>query len=137
MTAFSERLDQFFREYFVLDPLQATAAGLHDHDDRWPDVSSEGRFSRLAFYDEWSRRLAGFGDEELTPDERIDRDLVLMELDGARFSETRLRQETWDPLAWVYLLGNGIFPLLARDFAPLGERLASVAGRLEGIPKVL
>jgi uncharacterized protein (DUF885 family) len=137
MTAFANRLEQFFREYFVLDPLQATAAGLHDFDDRWPDVSAQGRFSRLAFIDEWGRRLAGFGDEELTPDERIDRDLVLKELDAARFHETRLRQETWDPLSWVYLLGGGIFPLLARDFAPLGARLASVAGRLEGVAGVL
>jgi uncharacterized protein (DUF885 family) len=137
MTAFSDRLEQFFREFFVLDPLQATAAGLHDHDDRWPDVSAEGRYSRLAFADEWTRRLAGFGAEELSADERIDRDLVLMELDASRFHETKLRQETWDPLLWVYLLGGGIFPLLAREFAPLASRLASVAGRLEGVPAVL
>ncbi len=137
MTAFSERLEQFFRELFVVDPLHATAAGMHDHDARWPDVSKEGRFSRLAFYDAWTRRLAGFGDEELTPDEQVDRDLVLMELDAARFGETRLRESTWDPLTWVYLLGGGIFPLLARDFAPLGDRLASVAGRLEGVPAIL
>ena len=57
MTAFRDRLDQFFRELFVIDPLRATAAGMHDHDGRWPDFSSEGRFSRLAFYDEWTRRL--------------------------------------------------------------------------------
>lgn len=137
MTAFSDRLEQFFRELFVLDPLQATAAGLHDFDDRWPDLSPQGRFSRLAFADEWGRRLAGFDDGELTPDERIDRDLVLMELDASRFNESRLRQETWDPLWWVYLLGSGIYPLLARDFAPLTERLASVAGRLAGVPEVL
>ena len=37
----------------------------------------------------------------------------------------------------MYLLGDGIFPLIARDFAPLAERLASVAGRLEGIRTVL
>ena len=45
-----------------------------------------------------------------------------------RFGETELREERWDPLAWVYLLGDGLFPLLAREFAPLGERLASRRG---------
>ena len=60
-----------------------------------------------------------------------------MELDSIRFAETELREEAWDPLEWVYLLGGGIFPLLAREFAPLAERLASVAGRLEGIPAVV
>ena len=137
MSAFSDRLDQFIREMFVVDPLRATAAGMHDHDGQWPDYSSEGRYLRLAFYDEWTRRLAGFGDAKLSLDEQVDRDLVLMELDAARFAETRLREETWDPLSWVYVLGAGIFPLLARDFAPLAERLDSVASRLEGIPAVL
>src|SRR3954452_24176709 len=106
MTAFSDRLDEFFRELFVIDPLRATAAGMHDHDGEWPDVSADGRFSRLAFYDEWARRFAGFGDEELSSEERLDRDLVLMELDAARFAETTLREDTWDPLSWVYLLGG-------------------------------
>jgi uncharacterized protein (DUF885 family) len=36
-----------------------------------------------------------------------------------------------------YLLGGGLFALLSRDFAPLDERLASVAGRMEGIPAAL
>ena len=42
-----------------------------------------------------------------------------------------------DPLEWVYLLGFGLFPLTAREFAPLADRLGSVAGRLEGVPRVV
>jgi uncharacterized protein (DUF885 family) len=37
----------------------------------------------------------------------------------------------------VYLMGGGLFPLLAREFAPLADRLTSVAGRLEGMPSVV
>ena len=48
-----------------------------------------------------------------------------------------LREDAWDPLSWVYLIGAGLHPLLAREFAPLAERLLSVAGRLEGIPTIL
>ena len=44
--------------------------------------------------------------------------------------EPELRDDAWDPLAWVYLLGDGIFPLLAREFAPLADRLTSVAARV-------
>jgi hypothetical protein len=50
---------------------------------------------------------------------------------------TELREDRWDPLGIVYLLGNGLFLLLAREFAPLADRLGSVAGRLEGMPGVL
>lgn len=74
---------------------------------------------------------------ELAGDDAIDRDLLVGELEAARFSGTELREETWNPLDWIYLLGGGLFPLLAREFAPLPVRLASVAGRLEGLPAVV
>ncbi len=40
-------------------------------------------------------------------------------------------------MLWIYLVGSGLHPLLAREFAPLAQRLASVTGRLEGIPTVV
>jgi uncharacterized protein (DUF885 family) len=136
-SAFARRIDTFLAEFFRLHPLHATAAGMHAHDDQWPDLTEAGRSQRLAFAERWQTELAGFADDDLTRDERVDRDLLLLELDGIRFAETELRQEAWDPLEWVYLLGGGIFPLIARDFAPLADRLTSAAGRLEGIRDVL
>ena len=136
-SAFARRIDAFLAEFFRLHPLHATAAGMHAHDADWPDLTEAGRTERLAFAERWQAELAGFADEDLTRDERVDRDLLLSELDGIRFAETDLRQEAWDPLEWVYLLGGGIFPLLAREFAPLADRLASAAGRLEGIRGVV
>jgi uncharacterized protein (DUF885 family) len=54
-----------------------------------------------------------------------------------RFSEGTLEEERWNPLVWVYVLGNGLFTLVARPFAPLPERLRSGASRLRGLPAVL
>ena len=134
---FAARIDAFLTEFFRLHPLSATSVGFHAHDADWPDLTESGRSERLAFVERWTAELGAFAADDLTRDERIDRDLILLELDGIRFAEIELRQETWDPLEWVYLLGGGIFPLLAREFAPLADRLASVAGRLEGIPRVV
>jgi uncharacterized protein (DUF885 family) len=134
---FAARIDAFLTEFFRLHPLHATAAGMHAHDGRWPELSEAGRLERIAFVDRWETELGRFADSDLDRDERVDRDLILAELDGLRFSETDLRQESWDPLEWVYLLGGGIFPLLAREFAPPAERLRSTAERLEGIEAVV
>ncbi len=134
---FAGRVEAFLAEFFRLYPLHATAAGMHAHDSAWPDLSETGRRARLAFLARWEGELAAVADDDLTRDEQIDRDLLNGELDGLRFGETDLRQEAWDPLEWVYLLGGGIFPLLAREFAPLAARLTSIAGRLEGIPAVV
>jgi uncharacterized protein (DUF885 family) len=134
--AFAERVDAFFRELFELDPLQATEAGEHGHDGRWPDFTDAGREARLAFADRWIAGLGGL-DGELTRDEQIDRELIVAQLEALRFAETDLRDDAWDPLSWIYVLGGGLFPLLAREFAPLAVRLGSVAGRLEGMPAVI
>ena len=137
MSAFDDLVAVFLEELFALQPDVATAVGDHRHDDRWPDMSEAGHAARVAFIDRWEATLAGLDAGSLTADERIDLDLVRGELASFRFAETELREETWSPLLWVYLVGGGLHPLLARDFAPLAVRLASVAGRLEGIPRLL
>ena len=135
MSDFPVHLETFLAELFRLNPTFATAIGEHRHDDRWPDLTAAGRAERSAFTVRW---LAAFREmTDLTPDEAIDRDLLIGELDAAAFAETELREDAWNPLEWVYLLGDGLFTLQAREFAPLAERLASTAGRLEGIPAVL
>src|SRR5664280_1234395 len=137
MSQFGGRVDEFLDEFFHLFPVSATATGMHAVDGEWPDLSDAGRAARLAYADRWETELRRFADADLTPDECIDRDLLLSELAALRFDEAELREGAWDALGYVYLLGGGIFPLLAREFAPLASRLASVAARLEGVPSLL
>jgi Bacterial protein of unknown function (DUF885) len=135
--SFDAHVARLLDELFVLQPHLATHVGDHRFDDAWPDPSEPGRQARIAFIDRWTTELTAIDASTLTPDERIDRDLVLGELDTFRFEETELREETWDPLWWVYLIGGGLHALLARDFAPLRVRLAAVASRLEGVPSLI
>jgi uncharacterized protein (DUF885 family) len=135
MADLQPHIDQFLAEFFRLNPTWATEIGAHAHDDHWPDLTDAGRAKRLAFIERWLgtfRAMTGLRGEEA-----IDRDLLIGELEAAEFSETDLREETWNPLDWVYLLGGGLFSLLAREFAPLDVRLTSVAGRLERLPEVV
>jgi len=135
MSDFQREFQTFFDEFVVIQPTWATSLGDHRNDDRWPDASEVGRETRLDFIDRWLTTFGAMTD--LSADDAIDRDLVVMELEAHRFAEVELREETWNPLEWVYLLGDGLFTLVAREFAPLADRLASVAGRLEGIPVLL
>ncbi len=137
MTAFADLVASLLDELFALQPDLATAVGDHRYDDRWPDTSEAGRQERLAFAARWTATFSALEAAMLAADDQVDRDLVLGELAAFRFTEAELRQETWDPLAWVYLLGMGLLPLTTREFAPLHVRLASMAGRLEGIPRII
>jgi uncharacterized protein (DUF885 family) len=135
MTDFSDRAAAFIDELFRLEPTFATAIGEHAYDDRWPDRSPAGREARMAFTDRWLAELSSMSG--LSADHAIDRDLLVGELEAARFDDVELREEAWNPLHWIYLIGDGLFTLQAREFAPLADRLASTAGRLERLPAVL
>lgn len=136
MSTFTDLAASFIEESFRLDPLEATNAGVHDHDARWPDWSSRGAAERRAFVERWTGRLESLAAGELSPDEAIDRDRLLLELDGRGY-EARFGEDAWNPLVWVYRLGDGLFWLIAREYAPPAERLGSLAGRLEGIAAVV
>jgi uncharacterized protein (DUF885 family) len=135
--AFDDLVAAFLDELFPLQPDLATYIGDHRFDGRWPDMSEAGHVERVAFIERWEGTLGRLDETAMTPDERIDLDLVRGELDAFRFAEVELREETWSPLLWVYLVGGGLHPLLARDFAPLSVRLASVLARIEGIPRLI
>ena len=135
LSEFEGTFRTFLDELFEVDPVFATGTGEHSHDGAWPDLSDVGRTSRLAFVARWLETFEGQAD--LSAGDAIDRDLVMGELEAMRFADQTLREAAWDPMTWVYLLGDGLFGLLAREFAPLGVRLASVAARLETMPAVL
>jgi uncharacterized protein (DUF885 family) len=135
VTDFRSRADAFLGEFFAMFPTASTNIGEHAYDDRWPDMTAAGRKARVAFADRWLAEFRGFPD--LSTHDAVDRDLLIQQLEAMRFSDLELREEAWNPLDWVYLLGGGLFPLIAREFAPLADRLNSVAGRLEGIDAVI
>ena len=137
MTTFDELVHGLFADLFRVNPVFATLIGNHDHDGEWPDQTEYGSRSLVALLDRWADAFRALPADALTAGQAVDRDIVLAELAALRFGETEMRAETWDPLAYVYLLGDGIHLLLAREFAPLGVRLASVAERVEGIPAVV
>jgi uncharacterized protein (DUF885 family) len=137
VSTFSELVPPFFADLFRANPVLATSLGNHDHDDEWPDLSPAGSAARVALVDRWTEAFAALPEAELGQDESVDREIIIGELAAFRFSETVLCEGAWDPLSTVYLLGSGLHSLLIREFAPLGVRLASAAGRIEGIPRLL
>ena len=134
-SSFAEAQDAFFADFFRLYPVHATEAGNHEHDDRWPDLTDAGRAERLAWLA--SARSSLESTDGLSREEEIDRRMLLATIDELRFDEEELDELSWSPIVYTYLLGAGLFSLVSREFAPLEQRLASGAGRMEGIPAAL
>jgi uncharacterized protein (DUF885 family) len=134
---FRALVDEVLAEYFRLDPVHATDIGNHEHDGDWPDLTDAGRAARAAFGTETLRRLAEIDRGSLSRDDAIDHRILTDAAAAMVFGEETLQEERWNPLVYVYVLGNGLFALIARPFAPLPERLRSGTARLRGIPAVL
>src|SRR6266508_139386 len=115
--AFHELTNDVLAGFFGHNPVFATEMGEHAHDRLWPDLTEAGRQARLAWLAETGARLQAVDPGSLSRDDAIDRRILLEQLEATRFSEETLREETWSPLWYVYLFGNGLFLLLARGFA--------------------
>ncbi|MDQ1602078.1 MAG: hypothetical protein QOD68_3552 [Actinomycetota bacterium] len=116
-------------------PEWATILGDHRFDDRLADLGPAGVSEELAWA---ARRLADLeavDTDALDTAERVDAALLHNQLLDRTFALEELRETSWDPL--VANPGTAVYTLLARDFAPLGDRLRSAAGRLAAVPERL
>jgi uncharacterized protein (DUF885 family) len=113
-------------------PTTATNLGDHRFDARLADPSGRARADERRGLDGWAARLAAIDESALSAEHRVDAAMMAGSVARRVFEIDELREHTWNPLQANP--GQAIYQLLARDFAPLPERLASIAGRLAEIP---
>ncbi len=116
-------------------PATAAFAGDHRFDDRLPDLSADGVARDVAMLREASDALAQVDDSALDPAERVDHAVLSSLVDRSLFELTEIREQEWNPL--VHNPGELFYTLLAREFAPAGQRLESLAARLDALPDAL
>ena len=126
----------FLAAEFAADPSAATTLGMPGYDDLLADLSAAAVARRRVEDTEWLCRFEGLADEQLTADERIDRDLALMTLRGRRCMQER-QPERRDPDPYVSAGLDGVFTLFLHKLRPQEELLASAAARLRAVPDVL
>jgi uncharacterized protein (DUF885 family) len=136
-TRYDHLLHAFLDELFAAQPVWATQIGYHEVDDRWPDLSNSGREARIAMLRRQRAVFEELAEDELSVDERIDRQILFEAIDAMLFDDEVLRDASWDPLTYVYILGSGFFSLIAREYAPFAHRGAAFLGRMRALPEVL
>ncbi len=125
-----------FRRIITAHPLIGTYVGLHAGDAELGDGTHDAVEHEIA---EDRRHLAAV--EALDPAAmsaaaRFERDLEIHNLRRSLFDDDVVR--TWERRSTALdTVGDALFLLFARDFAPLAERLDSIAGRLEAVPRFL
>jgi uncharacterized protein (DUF885 family) len=133
---FDRTVDRWFRERLALQPELGTYHGMHEHDHRLSGGTREQVEAEAAFHRATIGEMERFGSDELSPDRALDRDLLVHE---ARLYLHELEERRgWRAASnAAQHIGNALFPIFTRDYAPLAERLESLAARLEAAPRFL
>jgi uncharacterized protein (DUF885 family) len=133
--AFTELATQYLDDRARRHPDAATALGDHRFDAHLPDLSQAASDAERRAIEGWAARLGDIDTGTLSPENLADAGILENALRQRLFEIDELREHTWNPLASNP--GRAIHLLLSRDFAPLPERLASLAGRLGETPGLL
>lgn len=128
---------QYIDQLAKFSPVHATSLGDHRYDDQLDQVSAAARAERLAWLRRFIERLEAIDARQLSRARQVDYALFRHQLDAQLWRQTELREWEWNPLIYTGLAGSSIYSLMARDFAPVEERLDNVAKRLEQLPRFL
>src|SRR6478736_4556129 len=124
-------------DYLRFNPENATALGDHRFDSMLTDYSPAGLQTQVDTYKRHLAALAKIDATQLTAPNRVDAQILQLNLEAQVFTITELKPQNWDVLSYNSSLANAVYLLTARDFAPAAERLRSAAMRLMAIPTVV
>jgi uncharacterized protein (DUF885 family) len=133
-TPFQALAQRWLDGMLALSPVNATALGDHAHDSALDDLSPAGRAKASAFSQTMLADLRRLNPGRLTRAEQVDARMLDNALAFDLWSRDTLRDWAWDPLLYTDLAGQAIYGLMAREFAPLRERLRSATARIEQLP---
>ncbi|KAF1702273.1 DUF885 domain-containing protein [Pseudoxanthomonas suwonensis] len=120
-----------------LSPVSATQIGDHRYDAEIDDLSAEGRRQALEATRALLAELDALDTTTLSRENQVDAAILRNQLEYDIWSAEVFQAWAWDPQVYSGLAGSAIYGLMARDFAPLPERLKSATARMQKIPALL
>ena len=125
-----------FRRVVQDNPIVGTYVGIHTEDHRLGDGSRDAVLAELAADKVHLATVEALDLAGLSTTARVERDLEVHNVRRSIFNADVVR--TWERRSTALdVVGDALFLIFAQDFAPLAERLSSIAGRLESIPAYL
>ncbi len=133
--AFEDLTNSYLDLRWQFDPVQATAAGRSEFDQRLGSFGLQGVEENLA-----ALRSIANAIEELSLDaveDELDRTALLNQIRVTVNRYTHEQPHVRNPEFWLSHLLQGLYFLLVRDDRPVAHRAAAAARRLEAVPSFL
>jgi hypothetical protein len=133
---FADLSKRWLEGSFKLSPVSATQAGEHRYDGDLDDLSTEGRTRGLEFSKSMLGELEKIDRSKLSRENQVDYGMLSNQLRSDIWSTETLQGWAWDPTIYSQIAGGALYTLMAREFAPLPDRLRSATLRMEKLPKL-
>lgn len=135
--AFADLSKRALEGWLQLSPVSATQIGEHRYDGELDDLSSDGRQKALAFGKKTLGELDAIDVASLSRENQVDAAILRNQLQYDIWTAETLQSWAWDPQVYNNIAGSAIYGLMAREFAPLPDRLKSATARMQKIPALL
>jgi uncharacterized protein (DUF885 family) len=119
---------------FKISPVSATQAGDHHYDSELDDLSAAGRQASVEFSRAILADLDKLDRTKLSRENQVDYGMLHNQVKSDIWSIETLQSWAWDPTLYSQLAGGALYTLMAREFAPLPDRLRSATARMEKLP---
>ncbi|WP_164088050.1 DUF885 domain-containing protein [Stenotrophomonas maltophilia] len=122
--------------WMQLSPVSATQIGDHRYDSELDDLSAAGQLKTVAAYKALLGELDKIEVAKLGRENQVDAAILRNQLQSEIWNAEVLQSGKWDPQLYNGIAGSAIYGLMAREFAPLPERLKSATARMEKLPAI-
>ena len=135
--AFADLSKRALDGWLQLSPVGATQIGEHKYDAEIDDLSAAGRQKSVDFGKKILAELDALDVSTLSRENQVDAAILRNQLQYDLWSAETMQAWAWDPQVYGGVAGSAIYGLMAREFAPLPQRIGSAVSRMEKIPALL
>lgn len=131
---FAELAQRWLDGMLALSPISATQIGEHRHDAEIDDLSAMAQAKATSFTRETLAALDAIDVSQLSRTNQVDAALLRNRLRYDLWNDESLQPLKWNPQIYNDLAGGALYGLMAREFAPLPDRLKAATARMEKLP---
>ena len=136
-TTFAAFVDRYLDHFARRHPSIAAGNGLHAHDNVLDEFSARGIRLEIAGLKRERTELAAFPQASLTPDEQVDRRILLGIIDGWLLEQETLENWRRNPMLYASALTDGIHNLMTVGSDPASVRMRRIIAKLRQLPALL
>lgn len=135
-TAFADLSKRALDTWMQLSPISATQIGDHRYDSEIDDLSAAGQQKVLTAYKALLADLDKIDVSKLSRENQVDAAILRNQLQSEVWTAEVLQSPKRDPQMYNGMAGSALYGLMAREFAPLPDRLKSATARMEKLPQI-